>query len=176
MKSDMGVASWTRVSIPSTPPIAKNTKAVVMKRRPTTEWLTAARRCNPGPWPRPTQAVGATEAPSFRARALRPAGSLFHLPGCVGFCNRGGEVRGRMHDDVEAHLDVAATAELVAEPLVATGHISLDPQVVHVPRTASIMPANRGIQKAWMTSRLVTTTSTGTPAGRCITPSVSIPP
>ena len=44
-----GVASWTRVNMPSTPPIAKNTNAVAMKRTPMTEWLTAARRCSPGP-------------------------------------------------------------------------------------------------------------------------------
>ena len=43
------MASCTRVSMPSTPPIAKNMKAVIMKRRPMTVWLTAARRCSPGP-------------------------------------------------------------------------------------------------------------------------------
>ena len=37
------------------------------------------------------------------------------------------------------------------------------------PGIASILPARRGIQKEWMTSRLVTTMSTGVPAGRCRT-------
>ena len=49
MKSAFGVASCTRVSMPSTPAMAKNTNDVIIMRMPMMEWLTAARRCSPGP-------------------------------------------------------------------------------------------------------------------------------
>ena len=44
MKFPFGVASCTRVSMPSTPAMAKNTNDVIIMRRPMIEWLTAARR------------------------------------------------------------------------------------------------------------------------------------
>ncbi len=49
MKAALGVASCTRVSMPSRPAITKNTNAVIIVRRPMTVWLTEARRCTPGP-------------------------------------------------------------------------------------------------------------------------------
>ena len=44
MNPELGVASCTRVSMPSTPAMAKNTNDVTIMRMPMTEWLTAARR------------------------------------------------------------------------------------------------------------------------------------
>src|SRR5690606_38121602 len=49
-------------------------------------------------------------------------------------------------------------------------------RVVTWPGIASILPARRGTQKPWMTSRAVTIMSTGWPAGRCSVPSVTAPP
>ncbi len=49
MKSPFGVASCTRVSMPRTPAMAKNTNDVITMRKPITEWLTAASLCHPGP-------------------------------------------------------------------------------------------------------------------------------
>jgi hypothetical protein len=43
-----GRASWVRISIASTPPMRKKTAPVIMKRRPTEVWFTAARVPNPG--------------------------------------------------------------------------------------------------------------------------------
>ena len=104
--------------------------------------------------------------------SLRSWYSLRWFPGCIGFSDRGREFRCRMYDDVEPHPAVAVTAEFVAKPLVTARHISLNAQEVRVSRHSVDLAGKPWIQKAWMTSRLVTTTSTGTPAGRCSTPSV----
>ena len=87
----VGRRELTRVSIPSSPPIAKNANAVAMKRTPMTEWLTAARRCRPGP----VAQIAASCRCSRNAGLPFGGGAIggvhcLHLPGCVGFCDRGG--------------------------------------------------------------------------------------
>ena len=114
---------------------------------------------------------GAAAAPAAPAAAGRRTRSFSRLRGCCACASAAEKSSGRMHDDVEPHPGVAEAAEFGAEPFVAArlrrpgcaGTFTC-------PGTASILPARRGIQKAWMTSRLVTTMSTGTPAGRCSTP------
>src|SRR5262245_33915645 len=134
MNVDWAVASCTRVSIPSTPAIPKMTKAVAMKRRPKTEWLTAARRRNPGP----VAHIAASCRCNARAEpAPCDASSLDILiispSGCVGFCDRSVEVHRRMYDDVEPHPAMAISAEFVAKPLIATRHVGLNAKQIHVP-------------------------------------------
>ena len=47
MKALLGVASWARISMASTPPMVKNTSASTMKRLPRILWFTADRRPQP---------------------------------------------------------------------------------------------------------------------------------
>ena len=68
MKSPFGVASCTRVSMPSTPAMAKNTNDVIIMRMPMIEWLTAARRCSPGPV---AQIAASSRCSRKRRRPLR---------------------------------------------------------------------------------------------------------
>ena len=156
MKAASGVASCTRVSMPSTPPIAKKTKAVIMMRRPMTEWLTAARRCSPGPVAQIAASCRCSRSAGLPCwpvcGALIRSASVQRLA-CA---SAAGKSSAGCTIDVEAHPGVPEATELVAEPFVAAWRVGLDAQEFTCPGTASILPASRGIQKAWMTSRLVT--------------------
>ena len=163
--------------MPSTPAMAKNTNDVTIMRMPMTEWLTAARRCNPGPVAQIADSCRCSRnalppcAPVVRVRSffLRPSGAA----ACVSAAEKSS---GRWTMTIEAHARVVRGRRTRCRSFVAAGLVGLNAQPVHVPGTASILPARRGTQKAWMTSWLVTTMSTGVPAGRCRTFRVSTPP
>src|SRR4029077_19133245 len=122
------------VSMPSTPAMAKNTNDVIIMRMPMMEWLTAARRCSPGPVPQ----IAASSRCSRSAVAPcddRSMGSLIFSPAPLMRRprKRGGEVFRAMDDDIEPHPRVTDTAEFVALACVAAWLIGLNAQAVQMP-------------------------------------------
>ena len=73
----------------------------------------------------------------------------------------GGLERHRLHP----HVGVRETAELGALTGVDAGLVGLQPQVVDAARHDVRLPLSLGIQKLWITSRLVPRTSTLVPVG-----------
>ena len=117
MKAAFGVASCTRVSMPSTPAMAKNTNDVTIMRRPMTEWLTAARRCKPRPGGPDRGELPVQPQRGSRLRQL-VNGFTHFFASASERCprERCGEVLRAMDDDIEPHPRVTETAEFGAWP------------------------------------------------------------
>ena len=151
--SPFGVASCTRVSMPSTPAIAKNTNDVIIMRMPMTEWLTAASRCSPG--------SGGPDRGQFavQPQALARLRQLFEriviscqLPCCGACASAAAKSSGRSTMTSNRIPAWPYAAEFVAQRLDASRLIGLDAQAVQVPGHGVDLAGKRGIQNAWMTS------------------------
>ncbi len=129
MNTPLGVASCTRVSMPSSPATMKKKNAVTIMRRPMTEWLTEARRCSPVPLAQIADSSRCRR--SARPRRRRIGGRAHCLPPQAARPRkRRGVIGLRMHDDVEAHAGVPLAAELGALALIAPGRVGLQAQVL----------------------------------------------
>src|ERR1700676_3605596 len=121
--------------MPSTPAMAKNVKDVIIMRMPITEWLTAARRCNPGP----VAQIAASSRCNRNAGApcgSRSAGSLIfslRIPPRRRPRQRSRAFLRAIDDDIDPHPCVTETAKFVALACVPSRLIGLKAQAVHMP-------------------------------------------
>ncbi len=142
--------------MPSTPAIAKNTNAVTMKRRPMTVWLTDGEALQPRPGgPDRGKLPVQPQRAGLRAALGRPARSLFRLRTARLAASAAGKSSGRMHDDVRT-ASRRGSSRRIRRRALRSGPARRPgcAGTFTCPGIASILPARRGIQKEWMTSRL----------------------